>query len=181
MENKNTPPAKPTEPLPAHPGLAAPIRPILAFCRHHRRVDAVGAGGAAGNGLCRHRRSAAAGRSVYTAGLPARLRLDEHVAPSGGAGHLGHGGAAGFGGGGSTGGNGCSQRFRPANLSGLCLGVRPGHRPDLSGGRPGASGFHHPVPVQAGDGRLCGGPGRLCGRGTAQQAVRRAQARGQYA
>ena len=67
--------------------------------------------------------------------------------------------------------------LRSGDLSGVCIGIRPGHRPDLSGGRPGAPGFHHPVPVQAGDGRLCGGPGRLCGRGTVEQAVWCAQAR----
>ena len=61
--------------------------------------------------------------------------LAGHVAPSGGAGHLGHGGAPRFVGGGGAGGYGRGERFRSGDLSGLCVGLRAGHRPGLSGRR----------------------------------------------
>ena len=164
--------------------------PILAWLPHYDRflvdrghdcrADAVGAGRAGGDGLRRHRRVAAAGGSLHAAGGAARVRDPGHVAPSGRAGDLSDRGAAGFVGGGGAGGDRGGERVRSGDLPGLRGGLRAGDRSRLPGRGGGQAGLHHPVPLQAGDGWLCHGSGHLRGGGPAQQALRRAQARGQH-
>ena len=68
----------------------------------------------------------------------------------------------------------------PESYQTLRVGLRAGHRLGLSGGRAGAAGLHHAVPLQAGDGRLRDRPGYLRGRGPAQQALRCGKTRGQH-
>ncbi len=123
QERKHDQSCRRVKALHTYPVLAAALRPLLAGRRRHRRADAVGAGGAGSDGLCGHRRPAAASGSLHAAGRAARLRAARHVAPSGGAGHLGHGRAARFVGGGGAGGYGRGERFRSGKPT------RPTRRP----------------------------------------------------
>ncbi len=68
----------------------------------------------------------------------------------------------------------------PQTYQAYAIGVRARHRRRLPGGRRGPSRVRHPVPVQAGHGRLRGGSRLLRGRRAAQQAARGGQAGWQH-
>ena len=96
-----THPLRRTQPLHPDPVLAAQLQSRLAVRGRHRRVDAVGPGRAGGDGLCRRRRSAAAGGPLHPARRAVGVRAARHLAPPRGPGHLGDGRAArlvGYGG-----------------------------------------------------------------------------------
>ncbi len=172
-----------TQPLHPDPVLAAHLQPCVAVRGCHRRADAVGPGRAGGDGLRRRRRSAAAGWPLHPARRAVGVRAARNLAPPRGPGHLGDGRAAGLVGDGGAGHHGrwsTKARPRPGALPGVRLGVCPGRRRRLSPGRRGAPRLHHAVPVEARDGRIRHRPGALRRGRPAQQAVRRAEGRGQH-